>query len=125
VLGRGTSVIAHPDGDLEAYLRSLHRVLRLGPDVLYPGHGPELRDDPGAVLRFYAEHRRYREAQVLAALERGPATPFELVADIYAEVDRQVWPAAESSTRATLALLVRRGQAGWDTDGRVSRRGFA
>lgn len=122
VLGRGTSVVAYPDGDLEAYLRSLHRVLELGPDVLYPGHGPALREDPGAVLRFYADHRRYREQQVLAALEGRRATPLDLVADIYADMDRRVWPAAEASTRATLALLADRGQIRWDADDRVSLR---
>ncbi len=125
VLGRGTSVVAYPDGDLEAYLRSLTRVLALGPDVLYPGHGPALREDPGAVLRFYAEHRAYRERQVLTALEGRRATPRELVEDIYAEVDRRVWPAAEASTRATLALLEQRGQVRLGADDRASLRGSA
>jgi glyoxylase-like metal-dependent hydrolase (beta-lactamase superfamily II) len=50
VLGRGTSVVAHPDGDLEAYLASLRRVLDLGPAALHPGHGPSLTEDPAAVL---------------------------------------------------------------------------
>lgn len=122
VLGRGTSVVAHPDGDLAAYLDSLRRVLDLGPDVLYPGHGPALTQDPGAVLRFYAEHRRYREQQVLAALEAGPASPRELVEDIYAEVDPRVWPAAEASTRATLALLEQRGTLRLGADGRAALR---
>lgn len=109
VLGRGTSVVAHPDGDLAAYLTSLQRVLALGPDVLYPGHGPALRDDPTAVLEYYAAHRAYRERQLLAALADGPSTPRQLVERIYAEVDRRVWPAAERSTRAALVLLVARG----------------
>lgn len=109
VLGRGTSVVAYPDGDLAAYLRSLRRVLELGPDVLYPGHGPELTVDPGAVLRFYLEHRRFREQQIEAALEAGPATPPELVARIYHEVDRRLWPAAEASLRAALAALADAG----------------
>jgi glyoxylase-like metal-dependent hydrolase (beta-lactamase superfamily II) len=125
VLGRGTSVVAHPDGDLEAYLRSLARVLALGPDVLYPGHGPALREDPGAVLRFYAAHRAYREEQVLAALDGRRATPRQLVEEIYAEVDRRVLPAAEASTRATLTLLLRRGRIRWDADDRVSLPGSA
>jgi glyoxylase-like metal-dependent hydrolase (beta-lactamase superfamily II) len=123
VLGRGTSVVAHPDGDLEAYLGSLARVLELGSDVLYPGHGPALREDPDAVLRFYAAHRAYREQQLLAALEGRRATPRELVEDIYAEVDRRVWPAAEASTRATLALLERRGTIRIDADDRASLPG--
>jgi glyoxylase-like metal-dependent hydrolase (beta-lactamase superfamily II) len=105
VLGRGTSVVAYPDGDLVAYLASLRRVYDLGPRALYPGHGPALSHDPGAVLEFYREHRRFRERQLLQALAEGPATPEELVARLYADVDRRVWPAAEASTRAGLAAL--------------------
>jgi glyoxylase-like metal-dependent hydrolase (beta-lactamase superfamily II) len=111
VLGRGTSVVAHPDGDLTAYLASLRRVLDLGAHALHPGHGPSLTEDPDAVLRFYADHRDFRRAQVLAELATGPATPRELVARIYADVDEVLWPAAEASTRATLAALEREGVA--------------
>lgn len=119
VLGRGTAVVAHPDGDLAAYLESLRRVLELGPDALYPGHGPALCEDPSAVLRFYAEHRRFREQQILAVLATGPATPQELVARIYAEVDRRLWPAAEASTRAAIDLLATRGRVRVDGADRV------
>ncbi|MFP5370513.1 MAG: MBL fold metallo-hydrolase [Actinomycetes bacterium] len=106
VLGRGTSVVTHPEGDLVAYLESLRRVHDLGPAALYCGHGPELTEDPGAVLGFYRAHRAYREAQLLAALEPGPATVDELVAVVYADVPRHLWPAAAQSTRAALAKLL-------------------
>ena len=49
----GTSVVTHPEGDVVAYLESLRRVHDLGPSALYCGHGPELTEDPGAVLDFY------------------------------------------------------------------------
>lgn len=119
VLGRGTSVVAYPDGDLAAYLDSLRRVLALGPDALYPGHGPALTRDPAAVLRYYAEHRRFRERQLLDALRAGPATPAELVARVYAEVDRRLWPAAEASTRAALEMLAAEERARIDAHDRV------
>lgn len=119
VLGRGTSVVAHPDGDLAAYLESLRRVLALGPDVLYPGHGPALTEDPDAVVRYYLDHRGFRERQILQALAAGPATPGAVVATIYAAVDRRLWGAAEASTRATLQALVARGVVRIDADDRV------
>lgn len=109
ILGRGTSVVTFPEGDLLAYLDSLRRVHDLGPSVLYPGHGPEMRDDPSAVIDFYLEHRRYREGQVVSALARGPATPAELVRIIYAAVDPALWPFAEQSTRAALRKLTQDG----------------
>ena len=105
VLGRGTSVVTHPEGDVVAYLESLRRVHRLGPSALYCGHGPELTEDPGAVLDFYLAHRAHREQQLLDALADGAGSVDELVAAVYAEVPRTVWPAAAQSTRATLAKL--------------------
>ena len=119
VLGRGTSVVTYPEGDVVAYLESLRRVHDLGPSALYCGHGPELTENPGAVLEYYLAHRAFREAQVVAALAEGPRTVDELVAAIYAEVPREVWPAAAQSTRATLTKLSAEGRVEAGTDGRV------
>jgi glyoxylase-like metal-dependent hydrolase (beta-lactamase superfamily II) len=115
VLGRGTTVVEWPGGDMAAYLASLE--LLLGQDLarLYPGHGPTV-GDPRARVEGYLAHRREREAQVLAALEAGDRTPAEVVARVYAEVDPALHPAAELSVRAHLVKLVREGrvQAGGD-----------
>ena len=116
VLGRGTSVVTHPEGDVLAYLASLRRVHDLGPSALYCGHGPELTEDPGAVLDFYLSHRALREQQLLAAMVRGAGTVDALVADVYADVPREVWPAAAQSTRATLAKLAAEGHVVLDGD---------
>jgi glyoxylase-like metal-dependent hydrolase (beta-lactamase superfamily II) len=110
VLGRGTSVVTHPEGDVVAYLESLRRVHDLGPSALYCGHGPELTEDPGAVLDFYLAHRAYREHQLIEALAGGPRTVEELVATVYAEVPSALWPAAAQSTRATLGKLRAEGR---------------
>ena len=108
ILGRGTSVVAWPEGDLTAYLESLRRVRDLGPSVLYPGHGPHLGENPGAVVDYYLAHRAWREQAILDALEHDPGlsqTPGRLVEMIYADVDPRLWPAAELSTRACLVKL--------------------
>lgn len=120
VLGRGTSVVTHPDGNLSAYLASLRRLVAVRADVLYPGHGPVLADDPDAVLRHHLLHREFRLEQVMAALAGGPLLPGELVALIYADHDRALWPAAEASTRAALAHLHDQGRVVWEGD--VARR---
>jgi glyoxylase-like metal-dependent hydrolase (beta-lactamase superfamily II) len=102
--------VTHPEGDVLAYLESLRRVHDLGPSALYCGHGPELTEDPGAVLDFYLAHRAYRERQHRGVLARGPATVDELVASVYAGYPQQVWPAAAQSTRATLDKLRAEGR---------------
>lgn len=114
VLGRGTTVITHPDGDLAAYLDSLVRLRDLvdgqGVFEILPGHGPVVTD-PAARLAHYAEHRQERLDQVRAALAAGARTPAEVVARVYADVDRMVWPAAEQSVRAQLAYLAPRAES--------------
>ncbi len=106
VLGRGTSIVAHPDGNLGEYLASLDRLRSItGPGwVLAPGHGP-VRTDAGAVVDDYLAHRRLRLGQVRAAVAEGASTPAEIVAIVYADVDRAVWPAAEATVRAQLEYL--------------------
>lgn len=109
VLGRGTTVVAHPDGRLGDYLTSLRRlrdVVADRVDTVLPGHGP-IVDDPAAVLDFYLDHRRERLDQVRAAMATlGPqATPADVVRTVYADVDPVLWPAAEMSVRAQLDYL--------------------
>jgi len=106
VLGRGTAVIDAEDGSLADYLDSLRRLHRLGRRRVLPGHGPEL-EDLRAVTEMYLAHRRERLAQVRAALRTlgQDATPRQVVEYVYADVDRELWEAAESSVRAQLDYL--------------------
>ena len=97
VLGRGTTVVAHPDGELGAYLGSLDRLHALAAaheaTAIWPGHGPVIRDAVGA-LDFYIAHRRSRLEQVEAALEKlgdeeiaAGDLPRRVVEVVYADVD--------------------------------------
>ncbi|MBC9714654.1 MBL fold metallo-hydrolase [Streptomyces sp. TRM66268-LWL] len=112
ILGRGTTVVAHPDGRLGDYLDSLRRLRSLtvddGVHTVLPGHGPVLEDAQGAV-EFYLAHRAHRLAQVETAVENGHVTAAEVVATVYADVDRSLWPAAELSVRAQLEYLREHG----------------
>ncbi|MFI0816732.1 MBL fold metallo-hydrolase [Streptomyces sp. NPDC021098] len=112
VLGRGTTVVAHPDGRLGDYLDSLRRLRSLtvedGVGTVLPGHGPVLNDAQG-VVEYYLAHRANRLAQVETAVESGHRTPPEVVAHVYADVDRSLWPAAELSVRAQLDYLREHG----------------
>ncbi|MDX6327913.1 MAG: hypothetical protein QOI83_296 [Streptomycetaceae bacterium] len=112
VLGRGTTVVAHPEGRLGDYLDSLRRLQTLtmsgSVDTVLPGHGPVLTDARGAV-EFYLAHRAHRLAQVETAVEEGHTAPAEVVAQVYADVDRALWPAAELSVRAQLEYLREHG----------------
>ncbi|MHA6762125.1 MBL fold metallo-hydrolase [Streptacidiphilus sp. PAMC 29251] len=122
VLGRGTTVVAHPDGRLGDYLDTLRRLRTLAAQVdqqgqhlaergvrtVLPGHGPVL-DDALGTIEFYLAHRANRLAQVETAVENGFRTPAEVVARVYADVDPALWPAAEWSVRAQLEYLGEHG----------------
>lgn len=108
VLGRGTTVVAHPDGALGPYLESLRRFRSLVEDgrvtTLLPGHGPVV-DDAAGVLDYYLTHREERLDQVRRALDAGATTAREVVEIVYADVDPVLWDAAEASVRAQLDHL--------------------
>ncbi|GAB1643525.1 MBL fold metallo-hydrolase [Krasilnikovia sp. MM14-A1259] len=108
ILGRGTAVVAHPDGDLSSYLDSLTR-LTAYESLLLPGHGPAL-GDCAAVARAYLAHRRDRLAQVKAAMVAGADTPGALVDAVYPDIDPAIRFAAEASARAQLDYLRRESQ---------------
>jgi glyoxylase-like metal-dependent hydrolase (beta-lactamase superfamily II) len=116
VLGRGTTVVAHPDGQLGAYLDSLDRLHALADaqelTAIWPGHGPVL-PDALPVLDHYISHRRERLQQVADAVRQLQAggladatnLPRQVVEIVYADVDPVLWGAAELSVRAQLAHL--------------------
>lgn len=113
VLGRGTSVIDPPEGDLAAYLKSLRRMRELDPATIYPGHGPVVlraRDK----LDEYLEHREMRERQVLDALGTERKTPEEMVGEIYEGYPPEV---LELAARSVLAHLLK-----LEVEGKVEKR---
>jgi glyoxylase-like metal-dependent hydrolase (beta-lactamase superfamily II) len=107
VLGAGTTVIP-PDGDLGDYLRSLHRILDIDPAVIYPAHGPVIRN-PREKVQSYLAHRALREEQVLAGLRSGLHTIPKLVEKIYTDVPQFLHSAAGISVHAHLRKLEREG----------------
>ena len=106
ILGRGTTVVAHPDGNLGGYLRSLRRLRELGELTVLPGHGP-VPGLVGATAQFYLEHREQRLQQVREALTvlGHDASARAVVERVYTDVDESLWDAAEVSVQAQLAYL--------------------
>jgi glyoxylase-like metal-dependent hydrolase (beta-lactamase superfamily II) len=106
ILGRGTTVLAPPDGSLAAYLSSLDLLADLGPRLVLPAHGPQL-PDLSAVAGAYRAHRRQRLDQIRSALDvLGPDAGVPAITDlVYDDIDSAVRPAAEHSVAAQLEYL--------------------
>ena len=120
VLGRGTTVVAHPDGELGAYLGSLDRLHALAEaheiETIWPGHGPVIDRALPALDHYLSPPPRTARPGPRGAprpprrgSRRRTARPRDLprriVEIVYADVDPVLWPAAELSVRAQLAYL--------------------
>ncbi len=122
VIGTGTVVVAPPNGDMRAYQRTLRRLRDEYGDAhaIYGGHGPEVRD-VGAKLDEYIAHRELRERQIVEALRQlGAATIPALVARVYRDVGRHLWPAAARQVLAYLIALEREGTVRGERVGRAA-----
>ena len=105
ILGTGSSVFA----SYCDFMQSLELIRKLGPAVLYPGHGPEVLNATPYVEQYIA-HRERREAQICKALEDSPcktATILELVDKVYGNSISQdlIGAAAQNVTHQLKKLL--------------------
>ncbi|HEX8360249.1 MAG TPA: MBL fold metallo-hydrolase [Longimicrobium sp.] len=104
--GGDTTLVAPPEGDLAAYLRTLDRVGELALDVILPAHGPAI-PDPSAAVGRYRAHRHERIAQVAEAIRAtGSTTPADILDAVYGPtLHPALRPAAEGSLHAILTYL--------------------
>ncbi|MCJ2178206.1 MBL fold metallo-hydrolase [Novosphingobium album (ex Hu et al. 2023)] len=109
VMGWSTSVVSPPDGDMTAYLASLHKLYDREQDTIYyPAHGPAVTR-PRQLVRGMIGHRRSREKQIQRQIEAGHTRVPDMVAQMYKGVDERLWPAAGRSVLAHLIDLEKRG----------------
>ncbi|MAK80729.1 MBL fold metallo-hydrolase [Phenylobacterium sp.] len=121
IMGWSTTVITPPDGDMTDYMESLERVKARDFDVLWPTHGPPIREVT-PFIEAYATHRRAREAQVLAAVGEGYERIVDMVPKLYADVDPRLHPAAARSVLGHMIDLVRRGKVATDGPASIDSR---
>lgn len=111
IMGWSTTVVAPPDGNMGAYMRSLEKVRRMGFETLWPTHGDPIRGK-AFVERFiteYANHRKAREAAIVAELRGGETSIPAMVARMYVDVDQRLHPAAAMSVLGHMLDLIERG----------------
>ena len=115
VMGWSTTIVSPPDGDMAAYMASLAKLQGRDDAVYYPAHGPAI-DKPHKLVRGLILHRRQRENQILAELEKGEGRIPAMVARMYSGIDPGLHPAAARSVLAHLLDLEARGVAARNGD---------
>jgi len=108
VLGAGTTVVPEEGGGLIEYMASLRKLLPLDLAVIYPAHGPAIRD-PYKKLNDYIAHRELREQQILDAIKAGLIEIPAMVKRIYTDVPEFLHGAAGNSVLSHLNKLKKEG----------------
>lgn len=105
VMGWSTTIVSPPDGDMRAYIDSLHKVAGRSDSILWPTHGGPITD-PQPFLAAYLGHRLERERQIVEQIEQGNNTIPGIVKVLYAGVDKRLHRPARRSVWSHLRKLV-------------------
>jgi len=109
ILGRGTTIISPPEGDMTAYLDTLNKLANMDIDIICPGHGPVIKGYAHETIQWYIEHRIMREQRIINAIDNGLSTIAKIAGEIYTAEDflmhgQDLIPRAE---RMVLAHLIK------------------
>jgi glyoxylase-like metal-dependent hydrolase (beta-lactamase superfamily II) len=110
VMKWSTTVVSPPDGDMSAYMASLHKLYERDDRLYYPAHGPPVKK-PRQLVRGMIGHRRQRERQIVKLLEAGEGHISVMVAAMYKGLDPRLTGAAGRSVLAHLVDLQQQGRA--------------
>lgn len=113
VMGWSTTIVSPPDGDMLAYMTSLEKLLARSEGIYYPTHGAPITD-PAPYVAALLAHRHEREEQILACLADGIGQIPDMVASMYADVDKSLHRAAGRSVLSHLIHMVETGRAACD-----------
>ena len=108
VMGWSTTVVFPPDGDMAAYMASLHKLRERADRIYYPAHGPPVTN-PRQYVRGLVGHRLQREKQILRLVGEGARDIPDIVANAYPGLDPRLVTAAGGSVHAHLLDLQERG----------------
>lgn len=108
IMGWASSLVSPPDGDLTDFMASCQALAQTDWRRFYSGHGAPM-NEPNARLQWLISHRKSRETEILAQLERAASDASGLARRIYQDVNPKLLPAAERNVLAHLVDLYGRG----------------
>ena len=120
VMGWSTTIVSPPDGDMRAYIESLHKVMARADATLWPTHGAPVTN-PEPFLQAFLDHRLEREAQVLQAVRSGHTEIEAMVKELYVDVREELHKAAGRSVKSHLVKLAHDGSVTVEGSGKAAR----
>ncbi|MEO1150825.1 MAG: MBL fold metallo-hydrolase [Pseudomonadota bacterium] len=109
MMGWATTVIVPPDGHMGDYFASLEKLLARPDDLYLPTHGAPI-EAPHRFVRAVRAHRRMRDGQILTQMRDGKTQIADIVAVLYASVDKRLHVAAGLNVLAHLIHLCETGK---------------
>jgi glyoxylase-like metal-dependent hydrolase (beta-lactamase superfamily II) len=111
ILGEGSTIVP-PEaqgGSLADYMDSLRKLSELDLELIYPGHGPLIRN-PDAKIAEYIAHREEREQKLVSALDGGERSRQRLLDAAWDDVPAELRPMAAYAMQAHLDKLEAEGR---------------
>ncbi len=110
IMGVGTSVVNPGEGEIGLFLQTMEKFLRYNPSVIYPGQAQVIAD-PRAKINELIQHRKERESQILAQLQKGPQSVDGLVGALYTGLNERLTNLAKNQVKSHLIKLEKEGKA--------------
>jgi glyoxylase-like metal-dependent hydrolase (beta-lactamase superfamily II) len=113
VMGWSTTIVAPPDGSMQAYMASLDKLVSRSDKIYWPAHGGAI-SEPQPFVRALIAHRHAREQAVRDRLKAGDRKIETIVANVYQGLDPRLLGAAALSVFAHLENMIARDEVGAD-----------
>lgn len=100
--GVGTVVIGGDEGDMQDYMRTLEKVIKLNPRVVFPSHGIGLGGV--TILERTLTHRKMREDQIIE-LMKARKSEDEILGVLYSDIDERLLKYASENIRSHISKI--------------------
>tara|TARA_Y100000590_G_scaffold425866_2_gene534287 strand:+ start:4979 stop:5788 length:810 start_codon:yes stop_codon:yes gene_type:complete len=105
IMGWSTTMIRHPDGNMEKYIKSIKKIRDCCNEKLLPGHGEEVLDGVGR-CDFLIRHRNIRREQIINALKNSELNLEQITNYVYNKINPALKKYAKYNVESSIVELI-------------------